>query len=69
MEAIRTPFAWKQHVIEIGTSVGVAIAPNDVRELEQLLASSDAALYRAKREALDGFALADIDPPEAAAAA
>ena len=67
--AIGAPFTWKTHMIEIGTSVGIAIAPRDGDELEQLLASSDAALYRAKREALGGFALADLVESQAVAAA
>lgn len=34
--------------LNVGVSVGTAIAPRDGRELDELLASADAALYRAK---------------------
>jgi predicted signal transduction protein with EAL and GGDEF domain len=38
------------HQVNIGTSVGIAIAPTDGREPDQLLRNADMALYRAKGE-------------------
>ena len=35
-------------LLDVGISIGIAIAPPDGRELDDLLASADAALYRAK---------------------
>ena len=43
--------------IELGVSVGVAIAPDDGRTVEALLSRSDRALYRAK-ESRGGYVLA-----------
>ncbi|HEX3494380.1 MAG TPA: diguanylate cyclase, partial [Methylocella sp.] len=36
------------HQVEIGTSVGIALAPADGETAEQLLGNADLALYRAK---------------------
>jgi diguanylate cyclase (GGDEF)-like protein len=44
-------------VIEVGVSVGVAVAPDDGRTAEALLSRSDKALYRAKQER-GGYVLA-----------
>ena len=44
-------------MIELGVSVGVAVAPDDGRTAEALLSRSDKALYRAKQER-GGYVLA-----------
>jgi diguanylate cyclase (GGDEF)-like protein len=47
--ALRHPIAiGSGQTVEIDSSVGVAMAPQDGRTLEQLLMTADAALYRAK---------------------
>ncbi len=49
LEAICTPFCGIEgHDIEIGTSVGVALAPRDGRDIQSLLAAADCAMYAAK---------------------
>lgn len=45
---IAEPYVIDGVSLEIGISTGIAIAPTDGRELDDLLASADAALYRAK---------------------
>ncbi|MEA2988399.1 MAG: hypothetical protein QOG83_1110, partial [Alphaproteobacteria bacterium] len=50
IESIAEPFDIEGHQIIIGTSIGVAIAPSDGNEPDQLLRNADMALYRAKAE-------------------
>jgi diguanylate cyclase (GGDEF)-like protein/PAS domain S-box-containing protein len=47
-EALRPPFELAGQSVYIGTSIGIAISPNDALDVEQLLSSADMALYSAK---------------------
>jgi diguanylate cyclase (GGDEF)-like protein len=48
IEALSEPFELMGNQVIIGASIGIAIAPTDGREPDQLLRNSDMALYRAK---------------------
>jgi len=48
VEALGLPFELGDHHVVIGASVGVAIAPDDGDNADQLLKNADMALYRAK---------------------
>ena len=48
VQTISGPYEVDGQVIELGVSVGVAVAPDDGRTAEALLSRSDQALYRAK---------------------
>jgi diguanylate cyclase (GGDEF)-like protein/PAS domain S-box-containing protein len=50
IESIAEPFDISGHQVVIGTSLGIAIAPTDGSEPDQLLRNADMALYRAKSE-------------------
>jgi diguanylate cyclase (GGDEF)-like protein len=50
VRVISDPYQLKQNKVQIGVSIGVAIAPRDGFELEKLASCADAALYIAKRE-------------------
>jgi diguanylate cyclase (GGDEF)-like protein len=50
IDAIAAPFTLEGHQVCIGTSVGIALAPNDGRGVDELLAKADLALYRAKAD-------------------
>jgi diguanylate cyclase (GGDEF)-like protein len=50
IETLSTPFTIGDHVIDIGTSIGVAVAPGDGTSADELLKNSDLALYRAKSD-------------------
>ncbi|WP_188311979.1 putative bifunctional diguanylate cyclase/phosphodiesterase [Salinarimonas soli] len=50
IEALSAPFELDGHQIVIGTSVGLAVAPHDGLEPDDLLRSADMALYRAKAD-------------------
>ena len=48
VETLTAPFEIGDHSVVIGASVGVAVAPDDGNDVDQLLKSADLALYRAK---------------------
>jgi diguanylate cyclase (GGDEF)-like protein len=48
IEALLEPFEVHGHQVIIGTSIGIAMAPTDGNEPDQLLRNADMALYRAK---------------------
>ena len=57
VQSISAPYDVDGQTIELGVSVGVAVAPDDGRTAEALLSRSDRALYRAK-ESRGGYVLA-----------
>ena len=50
IELIAAPFDIAGHQIVIGTSIGIAFAPQDSMNADQLLRGADLALYRAKTD-------------------
>jgi diguanylate cyclase (GGDEF)-like protein/PAS domain S-box-containing protein len=50
IETLLEPFDVLGHQVIIGTSIGIAMAPADGNEPDQLLRNADMALYRAKAE-------------------
>jgi diguanylate cyclase (GGDEF)-like protein len=50
VEALSVPFDLGDHNVVIGASVGIAIAPDDGDNADQLLKNADMALYRAKED-------------------
>ncbi|MEO1019496.1 MAG: EAL domain-containing protein, partial [Pseudomonadota bacterium] len=61
LETIGAPYEIDDHKLNIGTSIGVAIAPDDGNDPDRLLKSADMALYRAKE---DGRGTVRIFEPE-----
>lgn len=57
VQSISAPYDIDGQTVELGVSVGVAVAPDDGRTAEALLSRSDKALYRAK-ESRGGYVLA-----------
>ncbi len=55
LKAISAPYKIDGHRIVIGTSVGIAMAPDDGTDAEQLLKNADLALYRAKSEGRNDY--------------
>lgn len=50
IDAISAPYDIDGHQVTIGTSVGIAIGPNDGTDPDQLMRNADLALYRGKSE-------------------
>ncbi|EHR73501.1 diguanylate cyclase (GGDEF) domain-containing protein [Burkholderiales bacterium JOSHI_001] len=50
IKALNRPFEVKGHVVHIGTSVGIALAPHDGSDPETLQRNADLALYGAKSD-------------------
>src|SRR4051812_6927518 len=48
LEAVRAPFAVEGMALEVGTSIGVACAPDDGEDVETLMKRADIAMYTAK---------------------
>ncbi len=57
VDAFRRPFAVDGHPAHLGLSIGVALAPVDADNPDDLLRHADLALYRAKSEARGEFRL------------
>jgi len=55
IEALLEPFEVQGNQLIIGTSIGIAMAPADGTEPDQLLRNADMALYRAKAEGRGTF--------------
>jgi diguanylate cyclase (GGDEF)-like protein/PAS domain S-box-containing protein len=50
LERLAEPFQVNDHILHIGGSAGIAIAPNDGVNGDELIANADLALYRAKSD-------------------
>jgi diguanylate cyclase (GGDEF)-like protein len=50
IETISTPYELDGHQVVVGLSIGIAVAPNDGLDPDQLLKNADIALYRAKAD-------------------
>ena len=54
MKTLAEPFEIDGHRLDIGASIGIATAPFDGTDADQLLKKADMALYAAKREGRGG---------------
>jgi EAL domain-containing protein (putative c-di-GMP-specific phosphodiesterase class I) len=50
LKQLAEPFEVNEHVLHIGGSAGIAIAPNDGGNVDELIANADLALYKAKAD-------------------
>jgi diguanylate cyclase (GGDEF)-like protein len=57
VDVLGRPYLIDGHLVNIGASVGVALAPRDGREHSQLLRSADLALYQAKKAGRGTFSV------------
>jgi diguanylate cyclase (GGDEF)-like protein len=61
VDVLGRPYLIDGHLVNIGASVGVALAPRDGREHSQLLRSADLALYQAKKAGRGTFSVFEPD--------
>jgi diguanylate cyclase (GGDEF)-like protein len=50
IEAVSAPYQLGDQQASIGTSIGIAVIPDDAEDADQILKNADNALYRAKEE-------------------
>jgi len=50
LQRLKEPFDVNGNVLHLGSSAGIAIAPNDAAQADELIANADLALYQAKSE-------------------
>jgi diguanylate cyclase (GGDEF)-like protein/PAS domain S-box-containing protein len=55
LERLAEPITISDQVLHIGGSAGIAIAPNDGRNVDELIANADLALYQAKSNGRRGY--------------
>jgi diguanylate cyclase (GGDEF)-like protein/PAS domain S-box-containing protein len=60
-EALATPFEIEGNSIETGTSIGIAIAPNDGTAPLHLLKAADLAMHRAKSEGRSNYRFFEVE--------
>jgi predicted signal transduction protein with EAL and GGDEF domain len=53
LDALRAPFALKQHTCSLSATIGYALAPTDANDAKALLKTADAAMYAGKQEGKD----------------
>jgi diguanylate cyclase (GGDEF)-like protein len=57
IDVISAPYVIDGQTLVVGTSIGIALAPDDGRDLDALLQHGDLALYRAKTEGRGAYRL------------
>ena len=55
LAAVAAPYDLDGHHLSIGTSIGIALAPEHGTEVDQLVKNADLALYKAKAEGRDAY--------------
>jgi diguanylate cyclase (GGDEF)-like protein len=53
--AVSLPFALEGHELSLSVSVGIAVAPKDGRDEDELMRNADIAMYRTKAQGRNGF--------------
>jgi diguanylate cyclase (GGDEF)-like protein len=61
LDAIAEPIEINGHKLEIGTSIGIAFAPRDAADQDQLVAKADQALYEGKKNGRHCYTFAGSD--------
>jgi diguanylate cyclase (GGDEF)-like protein len=68
LDIVAQPFDLDGHKITVGTSIGIALAPEDGVEAGDLLKRADLALYRVKSEGRNNYCFFDAEMSKGAAA-
>jgi predicted signal transduction protein with EAL and GGDEF domain len=55
IDVISEPYITDGHVLTVGTTIGIAVAPTDGDDADRLLRNADLALYRAKADGKSTF--------------
>jgi len=68
LDVVSQPFSLGHHVVTVGTSIGIALGPDDGINPGEFLQRADLALYRAKSEGRNNFRFFDETMSRTAAA-
>ncbi|MBR0554923.1 EAL domain-containing protein [Ciceribacter sp. L1K23] len=66
IDQISRPIEWKEQIFLVGSSVGISIYPDSATTIDDLLAQSDVAMYRAKSTGSNNICFYDISMDSAA---
>jgi diguanylate cyclase (GGDEF)-like protein/PAS domain S-box-containing protein len=55
IDVVSDPYVTEGHVLTVGTTIGIAVAPTDGEDADRLLRNADLALYRAKADGKSTF--------------
>jgi len=55
MEAVERPVQIHEHELQISTSIGIALYPDDADDIDGVIKCADTALYQAKEEGRNGY--------------
>jgi len=61
LDMVAEPFAIDQHELAVSGSIGVALYPQDGKDLEALVRCADVAMYRAKQNGRNGYSFFTSD--------
>jgi diguanylate cyclase (GGDEF)-like protein len=61
VQALAEPYEIEGHHVVIGTSIGIAIAPADAVDADQLIRNADMALYRAKSDGRGSYSFFEAE--------
>ena len=64
LNTVRTPFQVAGEPVELAASIGISLYPFDGDTLQALLRAADEAMYRAKRQGRNTYALHSVDADE-----
>ncbi len=57
LDSLHGPFDIAGHTVQVGASIGIALYPNDSRDVESLLKHADASMYDVKEGGRNGYQL------------
>jgi len=49
LDVVRAPLAIDEHNVAVGSSIGIALYPDDGTDIETLMQHADSAMYKAKQ--------------------
>jgi diguanylate cyclase (GGDEF)-like protein len=59
INSVSSPIAFNGGQAFVGSSIGIALYPNDGQDIDQLIKQADKAMYRAKNAGKDNFSFAN----------